>query len=262
MSKGSARLWCLVVMAPLAAVWLAGCGSGSGGTTAVPPTLTITSPPNGSAVAGNLAVTAKISSLAGVTAAYFKVNGTVFDLVSPVTTTTVTGRLATLSRTLANGSAVLTVETLGNAASSPAATITISNDQSLYVQDVSGAAGSPVTVRARFNDVSYVASFHVALQYDATKLQLGSVAKGADVPASSALTTDTATAGVVDTTVTGTTSLTSTSGGEALVLIFTIKTPSPSGSKTDLALSTVNCHDAWGTSSWSVPGVAGRVTTN
>lgn len=130
----------------------------------------------------------------------------------------------------------------------------------LTVQDVSGAAGTDVTVHVKLNSFLGVGGYHIVLGYDQTRLALNaaSVLRGSGVPAASTFTRNTLVPGVIDTTVEGTDLFT---GTDVLVATFTIIAPSSVGTQNNITMPTATLVDSNGLPITAV-GVGGKVTTN
>lgn len=259
----------LAALAALALVAVVGCSDGglspkgssssssssSGGI--VTPTVTIAAPTPGASISGDATVSATLSSTTGVSGVVFKVNGTVFAQAAPAAS--VSSNLNTLG--VPNGSATVSVETQGNAASA-SVSVTVSNPRTLYVRNVHGVAGSSVTVRVLLNDVANAAGFSATLQWDAAKLTLDatSVKAGADVPAGTLFTKNTATAGQLVVAAAGTDAFTNTAGGEVLTANFTIVSPSASGTQNAVTMSAASLSDTNG-NALTVASGSGAVIT-
>lgn len=217
----------------------------------------ITSPASGANCSGNQIITATMLNPAMATAVDFKVNGEVFDAVTPGLI--MAARLDTLSRDLPNGPVTITVQSTGNVFTA-SQTININNPRSIYVADVTGNSGSYVTVHVKLNDYATASGYHIFLNFNASKLVLdaGSVEKGSGVPVASGFTRNTGTSGVLEATVTGNTAF---SSGDLLTANFQIKNLSPSGTRNDITVPSPALTSTTG-SSLVVVGVPGLVTTN
>jgi hypothetical protein len=132
--------------------------------------------------------------------------------------------------------------------------------RTLTVQDVSGAAGTDVTVHVKLNSFLGVGGYHIVLNYDKNKLALiaTTVLRGSGVPVTSIFTRNTLVPGVIDATVTGTDLFT---GTDVLVATFTIIAPSPLGTKNNITMPTATLADSNGLPI-TVTEVGGKVTTN
>jgi hypothetical protein len=99
----------------------------------------------------------------------------------------------------------------------------------LTVASVTGSLGTAVPVQVTLTNPVGAGGFHLILNYNVSQLKPISVNRGADVPLASSFVANVATPGVIDVTVTGTTSFTNTASGQVIAMTFSLVAPNPSG---------------------------------